>query len=328
MLVLIYSLLNKSHDKNITTITDRVDSWRCMHQASSSQTTRFPSSSCRYHSTSFFHCKIQVVGIIQNHSSTFSATLQYESVSLSSRLLWRGKYTSIMNKSLSPNRKVHFVLHCRGSYIEPSNHKIDPTNIWYSKAEYSQMDNNKRAILCMMQTCKLLDDEEVCTQDLEARTHRGSRRKQWITNKPSKLWSDDPEMMAEVYKGSFSIPCIKQSHNLSSRDAQATKAVFHAKQDYLFLFDKESCKKWINAQKETRCTVLASYGWQKSKICLVLFQGNSPLRQIVLLQPSYSWSSFIIMFEYYNHRRRGRRNEILYVPVWSWHVPTASLSDY
>jgi hypothetical protein len=52
--------------------------------------------------------------------------------------------------------------------------------------------------------------------------------------------ADDPEMMAEVYKGS-SIPCIIQSHNLGYGDAQAAKAVFHAKQDYLFLFDKESC---------------------------------------------------------------------------------------
>jgi hypothetical protein len=154
-----------------------------------------------------------------------------------------------MNERLYPNRKVHFVFHRRGSYIEPSNQKIDPTD-WYSKAEYSKIGDDNMAILRMMHTCKLLDDEKVCTRGLEARTSLGRRRSK--TNRrralhavideqyrQKKEGADDPEMMAEIYKG-FSIPSIIQSNNLGFRDAQAAKIVFHEKQDYLFLIDK-SC---------------------------------------------------------------------------------------
>jgi hypothetical protein len=134
-------------------------------------------------------------------------------------------------------RNVAFVLH-RNSYSEPtSERKLNPSDLFYNKEEYSKIEEENKAMAEMSQIPKSLQSSEtISMRGLEARTPRGARRR--VTNRRRATHAvideqsrqeqegvEDVDMLGEIYKG-FTSHCIRQSCDVGSRDARVAKSIY------------------------------------------------------------------------------------------------------
>jgi hypothetical protein len=150
----------------------------------------------------------------------------------------------------SSKRKVDFAF-LRNAYIEdPCTQQVDLSKSYYTKSEYAEIAKENGANIEMLQKRNycLVDTNEYCPRGLEAQIPRGARRKaanrrrareavieEGVRQEVQGL--DDPEMLAEIYKG-FSIQCARLAHSVAKLDAEIASKISWEKQDR-FLLDKD-----------------------------------------------------------------------------------------
>jgi hypothetical protein len=137
----------------------------------------------------------------------------------------------------------------RNAYIEdPCSQQVDLSKSYYTKSEYTEIANQNRANLEMLQKHNCLDTNEYCARGLEAKSTHGRQRKATNRRRARKAVIDetfrqelegvhDPEILAEIYKG-FSTQCARLAHSVARIDAQIAREISWEKQD-LFLRDKD-----------------------------------------------------------------------------------------